>query len=265
MKSKEHAFNDSGRVATTSTSGFVLRPIGLGRAISITMKRIFQVLLLPLLLPLPLTHAAENEERSVFDRETMVSFPTLAGANQPIDPQKVDFDLLSAAIFFATNERRIAEGLEPLKDLPKLREAAAMQAEIMLERSAIAHVNPGRPERETPWKRVKKVGLDPRFAAENVATNFLLAYESNKPFYARLEDERQAFSYEPQGDLIKPHTYVSFASSLLDQWMNSPGHRKNILAETPTHLGCAARLARREGTMDVFYCAQVFFAPMTPP
>jgi len=64
-------------------------------------------------------------------------------------------------------------------------------------------------------------------------------------FYARVEDERLVFSYEPEGDPIKPHTYVGFALSLLDHWMNSPGHRKNILDKNPAHLGCAARLARR--------------------
>lgn len=104
------------------------------------MKRIFQVLLLPLLIPLPPILAAENEDRSVFARETVVSFPRLAEANQLIDPQNVKSELLSAAIFFETNERRIAEGLKPLEYLPKLREAAMMQAEIMLDRRAIAQL-----------------------------------------------------------------------------------------------------------------------------
>lgn len=230
------------------------------------MRSLSLFLSLAFLLPVHSTFAAGDDgEPSVFDRETVISFYTLESAHQRIDPDAIDSELLSAAIFFETNVRRIEHGLKPLDHLPKLREAAAMQTEIMAERNVLAHVNPERPERRTPWQRIEEVGLDPKFAAENVATHFLLDYKSGKPFYASIEGDRQVFSYQPDGDPIPYHTYLSFASSLLDQWMDSPEHRKNILDENPTHLGCAARLSRREGTMDVCYCAQEFFTAMPQP
>jgi len=37
------------------------------------------------------------------------------------------------------------------------------------------------------------------------------------------------FSYKYKGEPIKNHTYLSLAEAALIQWMNSKGHRANIL------------------------------------
>jgi uncharacterized protein YkwD len=58
------------------------------------------------------------------------------------------------------------------------------------------------------------------------------------------------------------HTYLSFAEALVESWMQSPGHRKNILHKEQEYLGCACELARKTNAMETFYCAQVFFAPL---
>ena len=57
--------------------------------------------------------------------------------------------------------------------------------------------------------RLKSVGIEGGYRAENIAI-------SNE---------------------INP-TYWSFALKLVDQWMNSEGHRKNILNSNYNYLGC---------------------------
>jgi uncharacterized protein YkwD len=178
---------------------------------------------------------------------------------EEIDPGDVDYLLMSEAVFHETNRRREEQGLEPLMPLPELERAACLHARDMVERDFFAHENPYDEARATPFDRVRLVGLEPRFVAENIATAFRLRYESGKPVYPREEDGETVFSYEPGGPAIEPHAYESFAEALLDGWMGSPGHRENILSEAPTFLGAACMRAEKERGMDVFYCVQVFF------
>jgi uncharacterized protein YkwD len=140
--------------------------------------------------------------------------------------------------------------------------AADIQSQIMKKRGSISHENPERPLYATLIKRVNSVGVKPGFAAENVATAFGLRYDSGRKFYKREERGKTIFSYTPEGPGMQPHTYESFARALVEAWMNSPGHRKNILHESAEYLGasCAPSLAKTE--MPIFYCTQVFLAPL---
>ena len=188
-------------------------------------------------------------------------------AQAQIDLHKVDHAVLSAAVFHETNARRLKHELPTLQYDGQVWQAAALQANAMAEKQFMGHRQPGAEQKTTPWERVQFVGLRPQFAAENVATEFGLNYKSEKPFYTRTEDGREIYSYAPDGSSIEPHTYLSFAASLLDAWMNSPGHRVNILAREAQFLGCASRQGKDSKGMPVFYCAQVFFTPLTsiPP
>lgn len=173
-------------------------------------------------------------------------------------------ELLSAAVLHETNRRRNEKGLPPVKHHAKGVQAAEIQSQIMKKRGSISHENPENPKYETLPKRVKAVGVNPGFAAENVATAFGLRYESGKAFYKREEQGRTVFSFTPDGPPIPAHTYASFAKALVDSWMNSPGHRDNILHKSAEYLGvsCVVSLAKSE--MPMFYCTQVFLAPLRP-
>ena len=183
-------------------------------------------------------------------------------AQAQIDLQNVDHTLLAATVFHETNRRRVEHDLPVLKYEGQIWQAAALQALAMAEGQFMGHGQPDSEKKATPWDRVQYVGLNPKFAAENVATTFGLNYESGKPFYTRVEDGKEIYSYEPDGKPIKPHTYLSFADALLESWMNSPGHRANILATEPKFLGCSQHQGKDAQGMPVFYSAQVFFTPL---
>jgi uncharacterized protein YkwD len=193
---------------------------------------------------------------------TAAQFATKSQAKQEIQFHSVQTNLISAAVLHETNRRRAEAGLPPLKHHPKARQIAEIQSQIMRRRGSISHENPEVPQYETLIKRVKAAGVNPGLAAENVATAFGLRYTSGKAFYKRQERGQTIFSAKPDGPAISPHSYESFARALVDAWMDSPGHRANILLKDAEYLGVSCLGTTGKSGMPLFYCTQVFLAPM---
>jgi len=197
----------------------------------------------------------------LFTQHDPVSFSKLPQARQVIDPDAVNFDLLDAAVFHETNRRRQQQRLSALKYDERARAAAQMQSRDMAKGGFVDHENPD-PTKKTMNDRAKLAGLRPRVLAENVASTFGRRYKSGQPFYSREQNGRKIYSSEPNGSPIPMHTYLSFAEALVDSWMKSPGHRKNILHSDVEYVGCACELPRNPNAMETFYCTQVFFTPL---
>jgi uncharacterized protein YkwD len=205
---------------------------------------------------------AAAQSQANFFQLSPEQFSATREAKEEIRFEAVNSGLLSAAVLHETNRRRVAEGLPPLKHHAKAIEAAEIQSQIMKKRGSISHENPENPKYATLIKRVQAVGVKPGFAAENVATSFGFRYQSGRAFYKREERGKTIFSYTPEGPAMKPHTYESFARALVESWMNSPGHRKNILHESAEYLGASCVVSLAKSEMPIFYCTQVFLAPL---
>ncbi|MFN7142106.1 MAG: CAP domain-containing protein [Limisphaerales bacterium] len=188
-------------------------------------------------------------------------FRQLQEAQSPLAPQNLNGPLLTAAVFHETNRQRAKHGLSPLRHSGNADKAAEFHAQIMARDQFVAHTNP-EPDRETLSDRAKLAGINPQFVAENVAMTFAIRYESGKPVYPRQENGKMVFSYEPGGEPIRPHTYLTFAEALVGDWMNSPSHRENILQPKAEYFGYSGSPAKAEIGMDVIYSVQVFYAPM---
>ena len=225
------------------------------------------------LLALPLLASGQEQaanppaEADVFRNHSPAEFRKLEAAQQAIDPKNLLEPLLSAAIFHETNARRLEQKLPALSFHEKVRAASVLHAQEMAKHSTLSHGTPWKTPGSTAHERLVAQGLQPRFSAENIAFNFVLQYESEKPFYTRQENGRTVFSYEPDGPPLPPHTYVSFAEAIVTQWMNSPGHRKNIVAPEAEFLGVGCALSRDPQGFDTIYADQDFFAPLpeAPP
>lgn len=203
----------------------------------------------------------EPEERGLKLHEMEAkAFRELPEAAANIDFENIDHHLLAAAVFHETNVRRLENDLPALDYKPGLREAARIQARGMRKEEMISHQHPDE-SKKTLGDRLEFLGIKGSFYAENVAMTFGIQYESGEPMFPREQEGRKIFSKEAGGPAIPPHTYLSFATTLLDQWMNSPGHRKNILAPEAKLHGASSLHDRSADGMDRFYSAQVFFAP----
>ena len=113
---------------------------------------------------------------------------------------------------FANVDRRTLS-LGPLQWNPVLAEAARGKAEDMAQKGYFAHTSP---EGTTPWSWFKKAGYRYRYAGENLAVYF--------------------------SDSWDVHT----------AWMDSAGHRANILSGKFTEIGIAAAKGGYQGRETIF-------------
>lgn len=205
--------------------------------------------------------ATPEKEANLYGGVAPAEFAKRDDVQQPIDPQKFDAKLLSAAIFHRTNAVRVEHDLRALTYNAKAADAAQKHSEAIANGDYLSHGTPNKKKNLTPYERLKNEGLNPHFSAENIAFNFLLRYQSGKPFFTREENGKTVYSYEPDGKAFQPHTYASFAADIVQQWLDSPPHRKNLLSKEPTQLGVGAALSAAANGFDEIYSDQDFFAP----
>lgn len=129
--------------------------------------------------------------------------------------------VISSTLVDITNENRIAYGKGTLVMNPVLMGAAQAKANDMAEKSYFAHISP---EGVTPWHWFDKVGYKFSYAGENLAVNF------------------------------------SDSIDVGEAWMNSPGHRANILNDHFTEIGIATSRGIYEGRPTIFV-VQLFGRP----
>ena len=101
-------------------------------------------------------------------------------------------------------------------------------------------------------------------AAENIITEVAIEYESGENVYVR-DRKKGHFSRTADGPILPRHTYRSFAKSVVDRWMDSPGHRKNILAKDALQIGIGTAF-RDERGFPTFVAVQNFqwYEPIQP-
>jgi uncharacterized protein YkwD len=104
----------------------------------------------------------------------------------------------AAEVITLTNAQRAAAGLPPLAHDPILTAAAQAHSADMAARAFCSHTSPDGSE---PWHRAAAAGSIRRAIGENIACG------QRSP------------------------------AEVVDGWMNSPGHRANILRPTFTHMG----------------------------
>ena len=197
-----------------------------------------------------------------WSRLPAAEFARLPELQERIDPAHFDEALLSAAIFHETNRVRRRLGLPLFKPLPKLDAAADLKAAAGVFEPELRHES-ALPAIATPADRIKSVGLDYRSIAENIAR--LPAYdlpEGVKQVGVRKRGGGEEYYRLDTGRALELRTYESFAVYAVEGWMNSPGHRANIVNPALTSLGCAARpcSAPISGHQQI-YAVQVFFTP----
>lgn len=120
-------------------------------------------------------------------------------------------------VFALINAERVDEGIAPLTHDAQLSEVARCHSEDMLARGFFSHTNP---DGEDPFDRLANAGVTYRIAGENVA---MLS------------------------------NYPNPAEGVVEGWMDSAGHRENILRESFTHSGLGVA---RSG--ETYYFTQVF-------
>lgn len=173
---------------------------------------------------------------ALYSKYNSSKFRSFPPANERIDFSKIDYPLLNAAVFYDTNRRRKEMELPTLEYSPALEKAAIEHSKDMVELEFYSHTSPVS-GRENPKKRLENYEISNAFTAENINIGFGIAYEGGRPVYTPVQNKGQYFSYDLDGVPLPPQTYNSLARSVVDSWMNSVGHRKNILNTNLKYLG----------------------------
>ena len=193
------------------------------------------------ILSAPVLFAQSRWNTSDYSSFSYKNFRSYAPFNDTINTDSIDIPRLDAVIFFMTNEIRAKKKLRVLSYSAQLEATARMHSKDMVEMQFFSHFNNRDKKKRDPNARARLIGITNPFLAENIAETFCLQYQPNKDVYPQGTGK---FSYKPEGELIRPHTYLSLGETLVKMWMNSPEHRKNLLSPDALQLGCGVYLFR---------------------
>lgn len=169
-------------------------------------------------------------------------------------------EYLCAAVFYATNRIRARFRRPRFKYSRALQMAAEMHSRDMVRYNFMGHYSRVS-GRRTPSDRIRKFGQWRSTAGENVALSFAIQYRSGSSF--RPPSRRGGPILGMDGRPIPPHTYWSFGLAVVNQWMNSPGHRRNILNSRFKVLGTGSAFYYRGNyRMPTLKATQVFAGGM---
>jgi len=182
------------------------------------------------------------------------------GRDAILEPASFDAVRLARAIFDEANRARRAADLPPFVAAKAADAAAEIQAGLGWLPGQAPHTNPF-PGSATLPERIEQVGLQAARAGENAARLPLLDTRGATEFGLRHENEIRIPIDLATGEALQPHTYASFAADIVRRWLNSPGHRENLLNPRYTVLGCAVRLIQPAHDFAQVYAVQVLVEP----
>ncbi len=155
--------------------------------------------------------------------EIISANPQFKNPNLIYPGQRVNIPNISAAkniesqVIQLTNQERAKNGLKPLAADWQLSRVARYKSADMRDKNYFSHTSP---TYGSPFTMMKNFGINYRSAGENIAAG------------------------------------QRTASEVVQSWMNSPGHRKNILSPTYTHIG----VGHASGGSYGHYWTQMFIA-----
>lgn len=227
-----------------------------------TLSLLLMVPVLTMAAPVfPTPSAFPDEYYTNFDWDT---FEHWQAANTKIDPANVDYNLLQAAIFFYTNQYRKSKRLQPVAYHPNLCNAAMYHTKEMGDKRFYDHVNRKDRDMRTALDRAQHFGYYGGAIGENLALEFLINYKAEASYWHEKTPNGIKYYYGDSGHnrgYVPPHTYLSLGKSIVQAWINSPGHRANLLAKEFKYLGVGVYVEpETQGSTNIprIFAAQVF-------
>jgi uncharacterized protein YkwD len=205
-----------------------------GKDIRVMKKTLFFLCL----LTIASATASEKWSPESYAQYTFASFQSYAPALERIDMKNIDYKLLHAAVFYETNRIRQQYGSPLLKHADALERAAKSHSDDMVQHQFFSHTSPVKGKIKIT-DRLAAVGIRNCTMAENIAETGGIDSEPGRSMYTP-EQNGGYFSYIYHGEPLPNHTYLSLAKAVVAQWLESKGHRENMLNSQFTYLGVGA-------------------------
>ena len=192
----------------------------------------------------------ETHSKNYYSDYKINTFLDLAYVQQKISKTLTDVDLLDAAVFWFSNVERRRHSLKQFQFHDRLRKAAILHSEQMRRHNFFSHDNAFDARYRTLTDRVNSItdnsGQDFISCGENIADYPII--NANERF--RVENRNGTPQYFTTfGREIYPYSYHDYAKIVVEGWMNSPGHRKNILNPDYVYLGCGCKEYEKQGML----------------
>ncbi len=158
----------------------------------------------------------------------------------------IDFEKLNYSIYEKTNAVRKDNSLSLLTYSTELSIISSLHSTQMKKFNFFSHTNKFNQSLKDLKDRVSFFNLNFSKVTENIADLSLLNTFTEEVFEIRKCENQINFFSKKNGNQFNFHTITSFSEYVVNAWMNSKGHRKNILDSDVTHLGCGAVLYYRE-------------------
>ncbi len=182
------------------------------------------------------------------------SSPESRSENASVAHGELNRELLGRLVVEETNRFRMSQGREALTMCMPLNTAAQGHAKAMAEETFFAHRNPYDASHRTLTDRIRGVGLQPKAYAENIALTYSLDFR-----------DMQAWAknrHASPAPAVMEYTYRALAKSVVNQWVNSRGHRENMLGRPYSQIGLGFATAQDSRGFERVYCVQTFCAPI---
>lgn len=165
----------------------------------------------------------------------------LVELRKTISIEKFDIHLLNAGIFYYTNEYRIKKNKAVLQFSAELRDAALYHALQMNVKNFYNHFNPYNKKMKEPYDRMKYFGFSGEYCGENIDKAFMMNYIDGKPYDGDFKT-KQFYYITDKKESITFFTYQELAQNIVDDWIASKPHQKNMLDANYLYLGCAVMI-----------------------
>ncbi|KPQ18851.1 MAG: hypothetical protein HLUCCX10_04665 [Algoriphagus marincola HL-49] len=219
------------------------------------MSRLILVFLLSMIL---IDAKAQNWAFADYEHFTWEAFYRYEPAYQVLDPSDIDYPLLHAAVFYVSNEYRAKQGLPTFRYSYKIEKLAADHAHDMVKHDFYGHQSKIRNKRNLR-DRFQIVGLNPPLIAENISATAGIDYEYGKRIYPPTSPGEYIYQGK-KPESVPYHSYISYAKEIVQLWIDSPGHRANLLNPRLNQMatGCAIYPEKSFYNMPYFINVQCF-------
>jgi len=157
---------------------------------------------------------------------------------------EIDETRLEATIFHCVNQVRRQHQLTEFKFHPRLNQIARAHSKEMAELNYFSHQSPIK-KNETMIQRFRNAQTN---WSGQLAENIAVSYTKSSLLSGYFPGEIENYPYD---------TCLEFAKNILDKWLASAGHRKNILNPQLKRMAIGVARGRLNG-LDAIYVTQNF-------
>lgn len=179
--------------------------------------------------------------------------PKYSAAQLKLVPTKnINQALFSEAMTLAANHARCKSGRKQLALTPQLTSIASGHSGWMARVPKLSHTS-NLAGKARMADRVRSTGLKFRTAAENIAAFDRFGFPRGQ--FKVLNAKACKFATQA-GKSIPAHSYASLAQTVVDGWMSSSGHKKNLLNRRMNRVGAGIAFDAKAPLCGRFYITQ---------